>query len=79
MMRMGKRSLASELVTDQSDSSVMSLEAKLMSGELTAHLAVAAKLHSRLERCSRLHRFRQLVVRLFRLSLCSYPIWSDAH
>ena len=33
-MRMDKCSLASEVVTDQSDSSVMPLEAKLMSGEV---------------------------------------------
>ena len=33
LMMMSKRSLASEVETDQSDSSVMSLEAKLMSGE----------------------------------------------
>ena len=33
-MWMGKWSLASEVETDQSDSSAMSLEAKLMSGEV---------------------------------------------
>ena len=33
-MMMGRRSLASEVETDQSDSSEMSLEAKLMSGEV---------------------------------------------
>ena len=25
------------------------------------------------------HLVRQLVVHIFHLSLCSYPIWSDAH
>ena len=34
VMRIGKSSLASEVETDQSDSSAMSLEAKLMSGEV---------------------------------------------
>ena len=33
-MRMGKLSLASEVETGQSDSSAMSLEAKMMSGEV---------------------------------------------
>ena len=34
VMRMGRRSLAREVETDQSNSSAMSLEAKLMSGEV---------------------------------------------
>ena len=34
VMRMGKLSLASEVESDQSDSSAMSLEAKLMSSEV---------------------------------------------
>ena len=33
-MRMGRSSLASRVETDQADSSVMSLEAKLMSSEV---------------------------------------------
>ena len=34
VMRMGRRSLASEVETDQSDSKAMSLEVKLISGEV---------------------------------------------
>ena len=45
---------------------------------LTGHLSIAELFHYRCEWCCRLLRFRRLVVRLFRLRLCSYPIWSDA-
>ena len=41
VMRMGRWSLSSEVETDQCDSCAMSLEAKLMLGEVDRHMSVA--------------------------------------
>ena len=47
VMRMGKWSLASEVDTDQSDSSAMSLEAKLILGEVDRPFVGSRVVYSR--------------------------------